>query len=128
MTNIEDTFYYISSMVFVFGTLISMVLIVLITLIQLNALTKKLDPILFNRNHFNDFELHKFSVFPLSIFKIIAYQRAIILPFSMRRRFGYLDIRSHINIFDYILSLIVITLLFFVAIIIINGFIVIAIV
>jgi len=94
------------------GPLILLGLIALI-IIQSSRLKKRLDHLLFNSNHFNELELVAYNQFPLVMWKVLAYVRAIVFPKSMRKRFGDVDITSHVSTIDIFLAyltIIIITL------------------
>jgi len=94
------------------GPLILAGLIVLIV-IQSPRLKKKLDHLLFNSNHFNELELAAYNQFPLVMWKVLAYVRAIVFPKSMRKRFGDLNVPDYVSVLDKFLAyltIIIITL------------------
>jgi len=103
-----DAFYFLITC----GPLLLLGLIVLIV-VQSPRLRKKLDHLLFNSSNFNELELAAYNQFPLVMWKVLAYVRAIVFPKSMRRRFGDLDITSHVSTIDIFLAyltIIIITL------------------
>lgn len=106
-----DAFYFLITG----GPLLLLGLIVLIV-IQSPRLRKKLDHLLFNSNNFNELELAAYNQFPLVMWKVLAYVRAIVFPKSMRRRFGDLDVTNHVSTIDKFLAyltIIIITLFMF---------------
>jgi len=85
------------------GPLILLGLILLI-IVQSTRLNKKLDHLLFNPNHFNELELATYNQFPLIIWKVLAYVRAIVFPKTMSKRFGDIIVPNHVSTLDKLLA------------------------
>jgi len=89
-------------------------------IIQTQIFKKTLDPIYFNSNYFNEYELNIFDSFPLIFMKTLAYVRAIIFPQTMRKRFTLNILNRKDYPFLYLLALLTIIILIICTVILIN--------
>lgn len=118
-----ESYIKISFLLMIVGNSIGVIAFLLLLFIQQYMFHKKLDPILFNETNFNQYELSIFSSLPLSLIKTIAYQRAIVFPNTMRKRFNNLNLREMVNSLDIVISTLCLSVLLICGIVVINMFI-----
>jgi len=98
----------------------SLLLLLPLIIIQNFVHRKYLDPIYFNTEHFNEYELMSFTSLPLSALKVLAYARAIVFPGTMKKRFPSKILSPSKNPAIYALALITIVLLIFCSAVLVN--------
>ena len=109
---------------FFFGSLCLIGFVTLILFVQYFTLTKKLDRKYFNEKYYSVYELNTLNSFPLCVLKILVYQRAIVLPGTMKKRFKNSELRQEVGRFDVLLSTASFVALFVFILIFINAIVV----
>lgn len=115
-----DIYFQITFILIMSMAAITIVALVPLLFFQTLIYKKILDPIYFNSNHFNEYELNIFDSFPLCFMKTLAYVRAIVFPKTMRKRFNNTILTARDNPFLYLLALLTMLVIIICGVILIN--------
>lgn len=105
----------------IFGGSVILFTFIVLIIIQNKTLSHKLDKLFFTSSYFNSFELAAYSHFPLFIWKVLAYIRAITFPKSMKKRFGENKVTKYISTSDVINAYITLVTVAFLVFTVLNA-------